>query len=65
MKANDEQMDHLQALPSDFSVEGNSQIPTRPPSTMFRLHVPFYPDLVLGLLDALAHVSFLPCMVTS
>lgn len=26
---------------------------------MFRLHVPFYPDLVPGPLDAVTHVSFL------
>jgi len=24
---------------------------------MFRIHVPFYPDLVLGILDAFPHVS--------
>ena len=53
------QVDNLQTLPSDVSIKGNSQISLGPPSTMFRLHVPFYPDLVLGLSDALAHVSSL------
>lgn len=52
-------MDHLQALSQDFSTTRNSQVPTRPSPEMFRLHVPFYPDLVPGPLDAFTHVSVL------
>jgi hypothetical protein len=51
------QMDYIQALPPDFPTEGDTQIPARPPKAMFRLHVPFDSNLVLGLLDALPHVS--------
>jgi hypothetical protein len=56
--ANMKQMDHLQALSQDFSITRDPEVPARPPSTMFRLHVPFDPNLVLGILDAITHVSY-------